>query len=48
MNSKSLKLINVGNLLTYNSKKKSMKLEEGLEIKVRSGKIIEIGKIFYG
>ena len=44
MNSKSLKLINVGNLLTYNSKKRSMISEKGLEIKVRNGKIIEIGK----
>ena len=44
MNSKSLKLINIGNLLTYNSKKNSMVLEEGLEIIVRHGKIIEIGK----
>ena len=44
MNSKSLKLINIGNLLTYNSKKNSMVSEEGLEIIVRHGKIIEIGK----
>ena len=44
MNSNSLKLINIGNLLTYNSKKNSMVLEEGLEIIVRHGKIIEIGK----
>ena len=44
MNSKSLKLINVGNLLTYNSDKNSMISEEGLEITVRNGKIIEIGK----
>ena len=35
MNSKSLKLINVGNLLTYNSKKNSMISEEGLEIIVK-------------
>ena len=44
MNSKSLKLINVGNLLTYNSKKKSMISNEDLEIKIKNGKIIEIGK----
>ena len=44
MNSKSLKLINVGNLLTYDSKKKSMTSQKGLEIKVRNGKIVEIGK----
>ena len=44
MNSKSLKLINVGNLLTYNSKKKSMISDEDLEITIRNGKIIEIGK----
>ena len=44
MNSKSLKLINVGTLLTYNSKKNSMISEEGLEITVMDGKIIEIGK----
>ena len=44
MNSKSLKLINIGNLLTYNSKKNSMVLEKDLEIIVRHGKIIEIGK----
>ena len=44
MNSKSLKLINVGNLLTYNSKKKSMISDEDLEIIIRNGKIIEIGK----
>ncbi|MBS23863.1 MAG: imidazolonepropionase, partial [Candidatus Marinimicrobia bacterium] len=44
MKSKSLKLINVGNLLTYNSKKKSMILEKDLEITVKNGKIIEIGK----
>ena len=44
MNSKSLKLINIGNLLTYNSKKNSMVSEEGLEIIVRHGRIIEIGK----
>ena len=44
MNSKSLKLVNIGNLLTYNSKKNSMVSEEGLEIIVRHGKIIEIGK----
>ena len=44
MNSKSLKLINIGNLLTYNSKKNSMVSEEGLEIIVRHGKIIKIGK----
>ena len=44
MNSKSLKLINVGNLLTYNSKKKSMISDEDLEIIIRNGEIIEIGK----
>ena len=44
MKSKSLKLINVGRLLTYNSKKKSMISEEDLEITVKNGKIIEIGK----
>ena len=44
MNSKSLKLINIGSLLTYDSKKNSMVSEEGLEIIVRYGKIIEIGK----
>jgi len=44
MNSKSLKLVNIDNLLTYNSKKNSMVSEEGLEIIVRHGKIIEIGK----
>ena len=44
MSSESLKLINIGNLLTYNSKKKSMISEEGLEIILRDGKIIEIGK----
>ena len=44
MNSKSLKLINVGNLLTYNSKKESMISDEDLEITIRNGKIIEIGK----
>ena len=44
MISKSLKLINVGNLLTYDSKKKSMISDEDLEIKIRNGKIIEIGK----
>ena len=44
MNSKSLKLINVGNLLTYNSKKKSMISEQDLEIIVSNGKIIGIGK----
>ena len=44
MNSKSLKLINIGNLLTYNSKKNSMVSDRGLEIVVRHGKIIEIGK----
>ena len=44
MNSKSLKLINVGNLLTYNSKKNSMISEQDLEIVVSNGKIIEIGK----
>ena len=44
MNSKSLKLINVGNLLTYDSKKRCMSLEQGLEITIRNGKIIEIGK----
>ena len=44
MSSESLKLINIGNLLTYNSKKKSMISEKGLEIIVRDGKIIEIGK----
>ena len=43
MNFKSLKLINIGNLLTYNSKKNSMVSEEGLEIIVRHGKIIKIG-----
>ena len=44
MSSKSLKLINVGNLLTYNSKKESMISDEDLEITIRNGKIIEIGK----
>ena len=44
MISKSLKLTNVGNLLTYNSKKKSMISDEDLEITIRNGKIIEIGK----
>tara|TARA_Y100000768_G_C23917633_1_gene653191 strand:+ start:109 stop:1317 length:1209 start_codon:yes stop_codon:yes gene_type:complete len=44
MNSKSLKLINVGNLLTYNSKKESMISDEDLEITIRNGEIIEIGK----
>ena len=44
MNSKSLKLINVGNLLTYNSKKESMISDEDLEIIIRNGEIIEIGK----
>lgn len=44
MNSKSLKLINVGNLLTYNSNKNSMIYEQDLEIIVSKGKIIEIGK----
>ena len=44
MNSKSLKLINVGNLLTYNSKKKSMISDENLEITIRNGKIIGIGR----
>ena len=44
MNSKSLKLINIGNLLTYNSKKKSMILEKGIEITINNGKIVEVGK----
>ena len=44
MDSKSLKLINVGNLLTYNSKKNSMISEEDLEILISNEKIIEIGK----
>jgi len=44
MNSKSLKLINIGNLLTYDSIKKSMISEEGLEITIKNGKIIEIGR----
>ena len=44
MISKSLKLINVGNLLTYNSKKESMISDEDLEIIIRNGEIIEIGK----
>ena len=44
MNSKSLKLINVGKLLTYNSKKKSMISDENLEITIRNGKIIGIGR----
>ena len=44
MNSKSLKLINVGNLLTYDSKKKSMILKQRLEIIINNGKIIEVGK----
>ena len=44
MNLKSLKLINVGNLLTYDSEKKSMISEKRLEIIIYNGKIIEIGK----
>ena len=44
MDSKSLKLINVGNLLTYNSKKNSMISEQDLEILISNEKIIEIGK----
>ena len=44
MNLKSLKLINVGNLLTYNSKNKSMTSAKRLEIIIYNGKIIEIGK----
>ena len=44
MNSRSLKLINVGNLLTYDSKKKSMILKQRLEIIINNGKIIEVGK----
>ena len=44
MNSNFLKLINIGNLLTYNSKKKSMVCEGGLEIIINNGNIIEIGK----
>ena len=44
MKSKSLKLINVGNLLTYNSKKNTMASQEDLEIIVRNQKIIKIGK----
>ena len=44
MSSKPLTLINVGNLLTYDSKKKSMTSQKDLEIIVRNGKIIEIGK----
>ena len=47
MNSEFLKLINVGNLLTYNSKKNSMVSEEDFEIIIRNGKIIEIGKNLY-
>ena len=44
MDSKSLKLINIGNLLTYNSKKNSMISEQDLEILISNEKIIEIGK----
>ncbi len=44
MKTKSLKLINVGNLLTYNSKKMSMISAPDIEIIIRDGKIFEIGK----
>ena len=44
MINKSLKLINVGNLVSYNSKKEAMVSKKDLEIVIKNGKIIEIGR----
>ena len=44
MINKSLKLINIGNLVSYNSKKEAMVSKKDLEIVIKNGKIIEIGR----
>ena len=44
MINKSLKLINIGNLVSYNSKKEEMASKKDLEIVIKNEKIIEIGK----
>ena len=44
MINKSLKLINIGNLVSYNSKKEAMDSKKDLEIVIKNEKIIEIGR----
>ena len=44
MINKSLKLINIGNLVSYNSKKEAMVSKKDLEVVIKNGKIIEIGR----
>ena len=44
MINKSLKLINIGKLVSYNSKKEAMVSKKDLEVVIKNGKIIEIGR----
>ena len=44
MNSNSLKLINIGTLVSYDSRKGSMASSKNLEIIIEDGKIKEIGR----
>tara|TARA_B100000073_G_scaffold340957_1_gene341507 strand:- start:532 stop:1740 length:1209 start_codon:yes stop_codon:yes gene_type:complete len=44
MSSKLLKLINVGKLVTYDSKKESMSQSQNVEIIMMNGKILKIGR----
>ena len=44
MNSNSLKLINIGTLVSYDSRKGSMVSSKKLEIIIEDGKIKEIGR----
>ena len=44
MKDNSLKLINIGNLVSYNSKKEEMVTKSDMEIIIKNNKIVEIGR----